>query len=42
MRYPKIRELIEAVKSLLSRPYTSNFPRRPLEPAKRFRGKPEY
>jgi hydrogenase-4 component H len=42
MRYPKIRELIEAVKALLSRPYTSNFPRRPLEPAKRFRGKPEY
>ncbi|MFA5255105.1 MAG: 4Fe-4S dicluster domain-containing protein [Candidatus Omnitrophota bacterium] len=42
MRYPKIRELIEAVKSLLGRPYTSNFPRKPLEPAKRFRGKPEY
>jgi formate hydrogenlyase subunit 6/NADH:ubiquinone oxidoreductase subunit I len=42
MRYPKIRELIEAVKALLSRPYTSNFPRKPLEPAKRFRGKPEY
>ena len=42
MRYPKIRELIEAVKALLGRPYTSNFPRKPLEPAKRFRGKPEY
>jgi Formate hydrogenlyase subunit 6/NADH:ubiquinone oxidoreductase 23 kD subunit (chain I) len=42
MRYPKIRELIEAVKSLLSKPYTSNFPRKPLDPAKRFRGKPEY
>ncbi|MDO8536344.1 MAG: 4Fe-4S dicluster domain-containing protein [Candidatus Omnitrophota bacterium] len=42
MRYPKIRELVEAVKSLLSRPYTSNFPRKPFEPAKRFRGKPEY
>jgi formate hydrogenlyase subunit 6/NADH:ubiquinone oxidoreductase subunit I len=42
MRYPKIRELIEAVKALLGRPYTSNFPRKTLEPAKRFRGKPEY
>jgi len=42
MRYPKIRELIEAIKSLLGRPYTSNFPRKALEPAKRFRGKPEY
>jgi formate hydrogenlyase subunit 6/NADH:ubiquinone oxidoreductase subunit I len=42
MRYPKIRELIEAVKALLGGPYTSNFPRRPFEPAKRFRGKPEY
>ena len=42
MRYPKIRELIEAIKALLTGPYTSNFPRRPIEPAKRFRGKPEY
>ncbi len=42
MRYPKIRELIEAVKALLSSPYTSNFPYKPFEPAKRFRGKPEY
>ena len=42
MRYPKIRELIEAVKALLTGPYTSNFPRKPLTPAKRFRGKPEY
>ena len=33
MRYPKIRELIEAVKALLKGPYTSNFPRKPLEPA---------
>lgn len=42
MRYPKIRELIEAVKALLVGPYTHKFPRRPIEPAKRFRGKPEY
>lgn len=42
MRYPKIREIIEAVKALVSGPYTINFPRKPIEPAKRFRGKPEY
>jgi len=34
--------LIEAVKALVSGPYTSQFPRKPFEPAKRFRGKPEY
>lgn len=42
MRYPKIRELIEAVKALLSEPYTSRYPYKDIEPAKRFRGKPEY
>lgn len=42
MRYPKIRELIEAVKALVRGPYTSKFPHKPIEPAKRFRGKPEY
>ena len=42
MRYPKIRELIEAVKALVSGPYTYNFPNKPIEPANRFRGKPEY
>ena len=42
MRYPKVRELIEAVKVLLTGPYTSRFPYKPIEPAKRFRGKPEY
>lgn len=42
MRYPKLREIIEAVKALLSGPYTIKFPRKPIEPARRFRGKPEY
>ena len=42
MYLPKIRELIEAVKALVKGPYTSKFPRLPHEPAKRFRGKPEY
>jgi len=42
MRYPKIRELIEAVKALVTGPYTSKYPYEPHTPAKRFRGKPEY
>ncbi len=42
MRYPKIRELIEAINALITGPYTSNFPKRPHKAAKRFRGKPEY
>ena len=42
MRYPKLRELKEAILALIKGPYTSKFPRQPHTPAKRFRGKPEY
>ena len=42
MRYPKLRELKEAVTALIRGPYTSGYPRKPHQPAKRFRGKPEY
>ena len=42
MRLPKIRELKEAITALIKGPYTSRFPYAPHEPAKRFRGKPEY
>lgn len=42
MRYPKLRELKEAIRSLFSRPYTLNFPKEPSIPAAKFRGKPEY
>ena len=42
MRLPKVRELIEAITALIKGPYTSKFPHAPHEPAKRFRGKPEY
>lgn len=42
MRYPKLRELKEAIKSLVSRPYTSNFPKQAHKPYERFRGKPEF
>jgi len=40
MRYPKIRELKEAVISLFSPAYTSKFPAEPHIPFERFRGKP--
>lgn len=42
MKYPKLRELAEAFRSLFSRPYTTKFPYEPHEPEKRFRGKPKY
>jgi len=42
MRYPKLRELLEAIKALIKGPYTSRFPFRPHTPERRFRGKPEY
>lgn len=42
MRKPKLRELKEAVISLISKPYTTNFPYKPHIPAERFRGRPKY
>jgi len=42
MRYPKIRELKEAIKSLFSPAYTSDFPRKPHTPYERFRGRPYF
>ncbi|MFH1996452.1 MAG: 4Fe-4S dicluster domain-containing protein [Candidatus Omnitrophota bacterium] len=42
MRYPKLRELKEAIKSLFSKPYTTKYPFEPHIPHKKFRGKPEY
>jgi hydrogenase-4 component H len=42
MRYPKLRELREAVKALVKGPYTSKFPYEPHHPFEGFRGKPEY
>jgi formate hydrogenlyase subunit 6/NADH:ubiquinone oxidoreductase subunit I len=40
MKYPKIRELKEAVVSLLTPAYTTRFPHRPHIPFENFRGKP--
>ena len=42
MKLPKIRELLEAVKSLTHRPYTSRFPAVPHVPYPSFRGQPRY
>jgi formate hydrogenlyase subunit 6/NADH:ubiquinone oxidoreductase subunit I len=41
MKYPKIRELKEAVISLVTPAYTSKFPKEPHTPFENFRGKPE-
>lgn len=42
MKYPKLRELKEAVTALVRGPYTLKFPKEPSPAAKRYRGKPEY
>jgi len=42
MKWPKIRELAEAIKALSSRAYTSKFPVKPHEPYPSFRGQPLY
>lgn len=40
MKYPKLRELKEAIKALILGPYTTKFPNVPHFPFPRFRGKP--
>ena len=42
MRYPKLRELKEAIKALIKGPYTSRFPYEPHRPYERFRGRPYF
>lgn len=42
MKYPKLRELKEAIKALIKGPYTTRFPYEPHKPFERFRGKPEF
>lgn len=41
MNYPKIREIGEAIRSLVSQPYTTRFPKEAHIPYRNFRGKPE-
>jgi formate hydrogenlyase subunit 6/NADH:ubiquinone oxidoreductase subunit I len=40
MKYPKLREVKEAVISLLTPAYTTKFPKKPHTPFENFRGKP--
>lgn len=42
MRYPKLRELREAITAIIKGPCTTKYPFKPHSPAKRFRGKPVY
>jgi hydrogenase-4 component H len=42
MRYPKLRELKEAIRALIKGPYTSRFPYEPHKPYERFRGRPYF
>ncbi|MFH0763175.1 MAG: 4Fe-4S binding protein, partial [Candidatus Omnitrophota bacterium] len=42
MRYPKLRELKEAITALIKGPYTARFPYEEHKPFKRFRGKPYF
>ena len=40
MKYPKLRELKEAIYSLVTPAYTTSFPAKPHTPAENYRGKP--
>lgn len=42
MKYPKLREVAEAVKAVVRGPYTSKFPAEPHVPHPNFRGQPVY
>jgi len=42
MKYPKLREIGEAVKALVTGPYTSPFPKEPHQPYSSFRGQPKF
>jgi hydrogenase-4 component H len=42
MKYPKLRELREAIKALIKGPYTSRFPKEAHKPFDSFRGKPYF
>lgn len=42
MRYPKLRELKEAIKALIKGPYTTSFPFKPHKPFESFRGRPYF
>ncbi len=41
-KIPKISEVLEALKSLFTKPYTTKFPYKPHQPFPSFRGKPQF
>ncbi|MEN3013698.1 MAG: 4Fe-4S binding protein [Endomicrobiia bacterium] len=41
MKYPKLRELKEAIKALIKGPFTTKYPFEPHTPPESFRGKPQ-
>ncbi len=42
MKFPKLRELREAIRALIKGPYTAKFPYEPHKPFERFRGRPYF
>ena len=42
MKYPKLRELREALRALIKGPYTSKYPAQPAKVCERFRGRPYF
>lgn len=42
MKYPKLREIKGALKSLFTKPYTTRFPKEPHIPFSTFRGRPYF
>ncbi len=42
MKFPKIRELMEAIKAIIQGPYTSDFPKKPHVAHPNFRGQPKF
>ena len=42
MKWPKVREIVEALGSFFSRPYTTKYPSVSFGPVKQFRGRPHY
>jgi hydrogenase-4 component H len=42
MKYPKLRELKEAIRALIKGPYTSRYPFKPHAAFERFRGRPYF
>lgn len=42
MKYPKLRELLEAIRAVAKGPYTSKFPKKAHVPHRNFRGQPKF